>query len=146
MIRALRLLLLAVVVLAALPACSSPQLPTTDRVLSARDKTELAVTLAGQALPLVSAEVHRLIAAGTLTPEQADKAKAALVRADSVLAQAEAWSAGQADAPGREEVLAALDAAALAVSIARAGGGKVPALVDRAIELARLVVEERAAK
>jgi hypothetical protein len=126
-----------------LPACSTAQLPTDTQVLSARDKTELAVTLAGQALPLVAAEVHRLVAAGLLTPEQADTAKGSLVQADAMVAQAEAWLAGKADAPGRDEVLAALDAATLAVSVTRTAGGKLPAVVDRAIELARLVVEER---
>jgi hypothetical protein len=130
----------------ALPACSSTQLPAASQVLSARDKTELAVTLAGQALPVVQAEVDRLIAAGMLTPADADKVKSALVKADTVLVIAEAWLAGKGDAPGRDEVLAALDAAELAVSLTRAGGGKLPAIVDKAIELARLVVEERAAK
>jgi hypothetical protein len=124
----------------ALPSCSSAQLPTTSQVLSARDKTELAVTLAGQALPMVEAEVSRLIAAGTIQPDQADKARAGLAQAAHVLSVAEAWLAGEADAPGREEVLQALDGAELAVTIARAAGGKLPALTDRALELAREVV------
>jgi len=142
-LRAWRLLPL-VLGLLALTACSSAQLPTTNQILSARDKTELAVTLAGQALPVVQAEVDRLIAAGVLPPDKADQAKAALVKADTVLAIAEAWLAGKGDAPGRDEVLAALDAAELAVSLSRAGGGKLPAIVDQAIRLARTVIEEPA--
>jgi hypothetical protein len=123
-------------------SCSSTQLPTTPQVLDARDKTELAVTLAGQVLPVVTAEVERLVAAGMLEPGQADKARSGLGTAAQVLSVAEAWLAGKAEAPGREQVIQALDGAELAVTIARAAGGKLPPLTDRALELARSVVGE----
>jgi hypothetical protein len=134
----------ALVLTVAVIACSSAQLPTTPQVLDARDKTELAVTLAGQVLPVVTAEVERLVAAGMLEPGQADKARSGLGTAAQVLSVAEAWLAGKDDAPGREQVIQALDGAELAVTIARAAGGKLPPLTDRALELARSVVGEPA--
>lgn len=139
MSRRLRALALVLACLA-LPACSSTQLPTTPQVLDARQKTELAVALAGQALPIVTAEVERLIGTCAISPPEVDKVRAGLAKADSVLALAEAWLAGRADAPGRDEVLAAIDGVALAASIARASGGKLPGVTDRALELAREVV------
>lgn len=124
-----------------LPACSSAQLPTPAQVDDGRAKTELVVALAGQAIPVIADELDRLIAAGMLTPAQADKARAGLGEASGMLGLAEAWLAGQADAPGRAEVIRAIDGAALAVEVIQTAGGKLPPVTGRAIDLAREVAE-----
>ena len=126
--------LLAVLSVLCATACSSaPKLPdVADKVGAA---SRLVVPMSRDALTLLQAERERLVAASLLTGDAAAQVEAGLRAADDVLQRVE-----RREKVTREELLKAIDSAALVNELLVAAGAKPPPLVASAIDVARRVV------
>jgi hypothetical protein len=119
-----------------LAACSSsPRLPDVADKIGAASK--LVVPMSRDALTLLGAERDRLVAANLLTGDAAAQVDAGLRTADATLVRVE-----KGEKVTREDLLKAIDSAALVNDLLIAAGAKPPPIVASAIEVARRVVDE----
>jgi hypothetical protein len=136
MIRWLTWLLICCCLPSILGCSSTPRLSrVADDVGTA---SKLVLPMSRDAFTLLQAERDRLVAANLLTGDGVIQVDKGLTEADAVLKRAE-----RGEKVTREELLKAIDAATLVNEMLVAVGGKPPAIVASAIDLARRVVGER---